>query len=212
MIAVFAPRSELFFEFPDVADRVLYRGVVTDAVGDSLTARFCDPAIHAKPGTELRCYAMRDDRFAMQFAAVQRVDAWISCDDEITTSISVELIGTPVASERRESLRVSAYGSDLVADLEGEYGCTVPDVSESGLSVLARVRIQVGAVVDIVLHTEGQALRGRGSVQNAKRLENGLTRYGIFVVKARNSALGDSMGRITETLQRQQMRVLASTR
>lgn len=202
--------SELFLEFPGASARVLYRGAITASQGASVTARFRAPAVHAKPGSEMRVYRTRGGRFTMQFACVMKIDDWISTDDQITSEITVQTIGKPVPAERRCNLRVSAYGSDMRAEVNGEPNCEVLDISDDGLSVLASSRLGPGMPVEISLTMAGETLSGQGSVQNVRQTGSGQTRYGIAIT-APDSELAKAMGRITKMVREQQLQKLTLT-
>ena len=192
--------TELHIQDPTkTGARVLYRGTVAATTGEMMTAAFGGIRFAVDADQPIAIFYEKKRKFVQQPA---RVAAVLETDPRLI----VELVttGEPVPAEERESYRVSTVSADVEADIHGESGCALVDVSAMGFAVIARAIHGQGAIVTSSLRYGGEEHMGKVCVQSVRELGRGLIRYGLRYLDDETSAgsLKDGLRQVSLAVER----------
>ncbi len=224
--------GELFVRLASESnDRVLHRAEVVGIDGSQVLVRPSDPAFSVDPGTDVLVYFELKRVFMQQSASVLAGldDAEASPESEPVTEadagsaegipgeplaedvdagpvIALDLLGTPVSAESRQTYRVSTIFSERPVCVDGTKDCALTDVSLTGFSMISGQTLQFAQVVDVVLEHDGASFEGSASVQSVKDLCDGRVRYGFNAVEAKGATLLKGLQKLALDVQREQLR------
>ncbi len=104
--------------------------------------------------------------------------------------------------------RVSAINAGLVATLDTEAGCTIQDISMSGLGLVSGRKYSIGQILDVTLHFEDEDFSAQVVVQYGRELDGDRTRYGLRgpLEPGDGSPLRSSLMRMAMGIHRQHLR------
>lgn len=192
--------TEIHIQDPTKAGaRVLHRGTVAATTGEVVTAAFGDVRFALGADQPIALFFEQKRKFVQQSA---RVAAVLETDPRLV----VELVttGEPVSAEEREFYRISTVSAEVEADVNGEAGCALVDVSSMGFAIIARAIHGPGAVVTSSLRYGGKEHRGTVCVQSVRDIGRGLIRYGLRYLDDEASAgnLKDGLRQVSLAVER----------
>lgn len=194
--------SNIFFKIPDESTEIaLHRAKIITTKENLYTAELEEEDLTLENEMGLFIYFEMDRKFTRQAARIISVHR-----AEPHTSVEFETTGEPVSAENRQTLRISTVGSDLTATFGKEKNCQVVDISPTGFAVYAAKEHQIKSEVDAILYFEGEEYQGTVAVMAAIPRKNE-TRYGVYCIDeaTSGSTLKNGLGKITMTIQRQQL-------
>ncbi len=181
---------------------VLHAGIITAIAGDRWTIEFEKSELPIKTGDGWLIYYHEIQEF------VQHVQIEQQSKKGSRLWVVMKVIGDVAAPDTRQEYRVSAIDAGLTATLDTEDGCTIQDISMSGLGLVSGRKHLIGQTLDVTLHFEGQDFSGQMVVQSIRQLDGERTRYGlrgIFNAKDEDP-LRIGLMRVTQEFQRRQRR------
>jgi hypothetical protein len=205
--AMIEKESELFFQFPsETSRRILHPVVVTDASGETFTARFEEPGLVPKPGQNVLIYFEDGREFKQQSVRITSVH-----ESDSLAVFTFETTGHPVSAEGRENFRARTIALDLFCEFDAEKRCAVHDVSATGLCVVASSMHRVGDNISIAFEYDGILAEGTVCVQSVRELHSGRFRYGLHSIgkDEQAAAFRDALSRIGLGVQRAQLERLS---
>ena len=194
--------SRIFFQIPDeTEERVLHRAKIMTVEGNLYTGEVEEESLEIEDEMDFFIYFEMDRKFMCQAARIASV-----IETEKRTVVEFETIGDPRLAENRQVLRISTVGANLSATFGSEKNCEVVDVSPTGFAVYAKKNHKIGGQVDAMLYFEGEEFRGAVNITSAVE-RKGRIRYGVQCLDEPKSGnnLKNGLGRITMTIQRQQL-------
>ena len=194
--------SHFLFQIPDKSDkRVLHRAKVVSFNESIYIAELDDESPILEDEMDCFIYFEMDRKFMCQTAKIKSVTM-----TEANTLFEFETFGEPFSAENRQALRISSVGADLTATFGSEENCEVVDVSPTGFAVYGKKKHGIGSHVEATLNFQGEAFRGMVSIMTAIA-RKGEIRYGVRCIDDLKfgGSLKKGLGRITMTIQRQQL-------
>ena len=194
--------THFLFQIPDKTEkRVLHRAKVVSVEGILYTAEQEDESPVIEDEMNFFIYFEIDRKFMCQNAQVKSVSK-----TESNTLFEFETFGQPFSAESRQALRISSVGADLSATFGSEENCEVVDISPTGFAVYGKKKHEIGSHVEVTLNFQGETFKGMANVMTAIKRKGGI-RYGVRCIDDPKvgSSLKNGLGRITMTIQRQQL-------
>jgi len=199
-----AKDSTIYVRFPSQSKNpVLHPATVVRADSTKLFAvRSEDDTLSFEVGLEILIYFDLGGKFVQQPA---RIEALLEDDPE--AGIELVTIGEWFSAENRNAYRISTVTSDLVTTFGGEQNCPLCDVSIGGFAAIVSGKYEIGQVVDVEISYDNKTYTGQVSIQSARELRDGKTRYGANCVKAASSATSLNKGIQTISMSEQRKKL-----
>ncbi len=194
--------SNIFIKIPDESTEIaLHRAKIVTVKENSYTAELEEENLTLEDGMDFFVYFDLDRQFMRQAARMGSV-----VESEQRTQVEFETTGDPDSAANRQTLRISTVGADLAATFGAEKKCQVVDISPTGLAVYATKNHEIGSQVDVILYFEGEEFQGMVQIMAAIPRKNEI-RYGVHCIDEAKSGSGlkNGLGKITMTIQRQQL-------
>jgi hypothetical protein len=200
--SVIKPDDKAFLQLPGSGpDRPLHPGRVDEVSARGYGGWFRLSGASLRAGMEVQLGFRIDGKFALQPVRVESVRPE---GDEVR--VALEILGDPISADTRQCYRVSALHASVRCTFGGEAGCEVLEVSATGFAVHATRRHELGQMIDVVVHYEGDHAQGRVVVQSATRVSKTRMRYGVHAPERISPGLNLALSRINLAIQRQQLR------
>jgi hypothetical protein len=149
--------SPVYLGFDDSSgDRVLQLGIVAAIDQDRCTIEFEASEIPLGVGDERLIYYHQIKKFVQRCVRIEERSEHVPL-----LRVVMKFIGGVVSAETRQEFRVSAVDAGLAATLDAEEGCTVQDISMSGIGVICRRKHSIGQPLDVTLRCEDNEFSGR---------------------------------------------------
>ena len=155
-------------------NRVLHAGIIAEITLDRWTIDFETSEPPLEVGDERLIYYHQIKKFTQRPV---RVDG--RSEDGPLSRVVMKFTGDAISAETRQEYRVSAVDAGLAAILDTEAGCTIQDISMSGLSVISRRNHSIGKPLDVTLRYQNDEFSGKMVVQYGRELDIERTRYGL---------------------------------
>jgi hypothetical protein len=152
---------------------VLHAGIITAIAQDRWTIDFENSELPIKSGDGWLIYYHEIQEF------VQRVQIEEQSKKGPRLRVVMKVIGDVASPDTRQEYRVSAIDAGLTATLDTEDGCTIQDISMSGLGLVSGRKHLIGQTLDVTLHFEDEDFSGQMVVQSTRQLDGDRTRYGL---------------------------------
>jgi hypothetical protein len=178
--------------------RILKPGKVVQSTGNEIVVEF-EETLPIELGADTLLFVTYRDKFFQQGVKVRQVE------QAATTIATLEKVGEFVSAEQRQIYRTSTLMADVVADLPGEPGCAVADVSPEGFSAITTREYQLGSVLRATLRHEALEIELKARVQTVRLRPDGKFRYGFFA-GGRGGITKRAMEQLNSQMQRQQLR------
>jgi hypothetical protein len=155
-------------------DRVLHAGIIAATAGDRWTIEFENSELPIKTGDGRRIYYHEFQEFIQRRVQVEEQSKKGS-----RLRVVMKVIGDAVSVDTRQEYRVSAIDAGLTATLDTEEGCTIQNISMSGLGLVSGRKYSIGQTLDVTLHFDDEDFSGRVVVEWIRQLDGDRTRYGL---------------------------------
>ncbi len=152
---------------------VLHAGIITAIAGDRWTIEFENSELPIKSGDGWLIYYHEIQEF------VQRVQIEEQSKKGPRLRVVMKVIGDVASPDTRQEYRVSVIDAGLMATLDTEEGCTIQDISMSGLGLVSGRKHLIGQTLDVTLYFEDEDFSGQMVVQSTRQLDGDRTRYGL---------------------------------
>jgi hypothetical protein len=152
---------------------VLHAGIIAAIAQNRWTIDFENSELPIKTGDGWLIYCYETEEF------IQRVQIEEQSMKGSQLRVVMKVIGDLVSPDTREEYRVSAIDAGLMATLDTEEGCTIQDISLSGLGLVSGRKHSIGQTLDVTLHFENEDFSGRMVVQCIRQLDGERTQYGL---------------------------------
>ncbi len=154
--------------------RVLHPGIIAEIVQDHCTIEFENSELPIKTGDGcLICY------HEFQEFVQRRVEVEGQSETGSLSQVVMKFIGNAISADSRQEYRVSAINAGLTVTLDTEEGCTIQEISMSGLGLISDGKYSIGQILNVTLHSEDEAFGGRAVVEWIRQLDGDRTRYGL---------------------------------
>jgi hypothetical protein len=153
---------------------VLHAGIIAAIAQDRWTIEFKDSKLPIRTGDGSLIYYHGIHEFVQR-----RVQIEEQSKEGPLLRIVLKVIGDVVSVNARQEHRISASDAGLTATLDTEEGCTIQDISKSGLGLDSGRKYSIGQTLDVILRFEGNDFSGRAMVQSIRQLDGDRTRYGL---------------------------------
>ncbi|TVQ30176.1 MAG: hypothetical protein EA376_13885 [Phycisphaeraceae bacterium] len=202
---MFTPGSDIFLQLTEDSDRrKLSPFKVERLSGGVILATPEGETPDLDPGAETIIYFERGREFVKQPATIEAPEASDNGESLPAGAILIRPIGKPVSAEERQCYRTQALLADVTVRINGDDHCNVVDISPMGMSFLSRNSYGTGQILDITVICEGEEYEGRASVQGARDLPGGETRYGVYC--ADSEQLQKGLQKVSMHVQREQLK------
>ncbi len=93
--------------------------------------------------------------------------------------VVMKLIGDVISADTRQEYRVSAINTGLTVTFDNEEGCTIQEISMSGLGLVSDGKYPIGQILNVTLHFEDDHFSGQVVVEWIRQLDGDRTQYGL---------------------------------
>jgi hypothetical protein len=200
---MFKTGTNIFFQEPTAATRLLHLSTVTEVEDQSVTAEFEGESIPLEVGQEFLCYFDGEGEFMQLIVRVVDVVA-----REPRLAAKLVAVGDPISAESRQTCRVPTISANILAEFGEEHELYVQDVSATGFAVIAKGSYPIGATFPVSITHEGDIYCGVAAIQSVRELRPGRMRYGLRALEEGPDAgdLLDGLHQIDMAVQRQQLK------
>ena len=154
--------------------RVLHAGIIAAMAQDRWTIEFENSELPIKTGDEYRIYYHEFQEFVQR-----RVQVEEHSETGPLSRVVMKLIGDVISADTRQEYRVSAINAGLTVTLDTEEGCTIQEISMSGLGLVSDRKYSIGQILNVTLHSEDEAFGGRAVVEWIRQLDGNRTQCGL---------------------------------
>ena len=154
--------------------RVLHPGIIAEIVQDRCTIEFENSELPIKTGDGYLIYYHEFQEFAQR-----RVEVEEQSETGPLSRVVMKFIGDAISADTRQEYRVSAINAGLTVTLDTEEGCTIQEISMSGLGLVSDRKYSIGQILNVTLHSEDECFGGRAVVEWTRQLDGDRTQYGL---------------------------------
>ena len=154
--------------------RVLRPGTIAAIAQDRCTIRFENSELSIKIGDGRLIYYHEFQEFVQRRVRVEE-----QSETGPLLRVVMKFIGDAVSADTRQEYRVSAINAGLTVTLDTEEGCTIQEISMSGLGLVSDRKYSIGQILDATLHFEDDHFSGQVVVEWIRQLDGDRTRYGL---------------------------------
>lgn len=126
-------------------------------------------------GEEIELYRERGDNWIVQHYRVLKKK---NAKDGLA-QLKVRALGKPRPFDRRKSSRTTSEHAMIVAQFGDEPDCTVVDIGERSLGIIANPGPEIGDVLDLRIHMALAGFEGTVAVSSVTEDLSGQNRYGV---------------------------------
>ena len=155
-------------------DPVLQVGIIAGIAQDRCTIEFKNSELPIQTGDGWLIYYRGIQEFVQR-----RVKVDERSENGPVSRVVMKFIGDAISAETRQEYRVSAINAGLTATLDTEEGCTVQEISMSGLGLVSNRKYSIGQILNVTLHFEDDHFSGQVVVEWIRQLNGDRTRYGL---------------------------------
>jgi hypothetical protein len=183
--------------------RVLRPGIITAIAQDRWTIEFENSELPIKTGGGWLIYYHEFQEFVQRCVQIEQ-----QSKEGPRLRLVLKVIGDVVSVNTRQEYRVSAINAGLTATLDTEEGCTIQEISMSGLGLVSGRKYSIDQTLDVTLRYKDDEFSGRMTVQYALEVDGERTRYGLrgLFQAGDGSPLRSGLTRTTLAIHRQQVR------
>ncbi len=182
--------------------RVLHPGIIAEIVQDRCTIEFENSELPIKTGDGCLIYYHEFQEFVQRPVKVEE-------QSEIgpLSRVVMKFIGNSISADSRQEYRVSAINAGLTVTLGTEEGCTIQEISMSGLGLVSDRKYSTGQILIVTLHFEDEDFSGRMVIEWIRQLGGDRTQYGLCGLfdAERSDTLRIGLIRFTRAVQRQNL-------
>jgi hypothetical protein len=167
--------SPVYLGVDDPSDgRVLRPGIIAAIAQDRCTIEFENSELPIKTGDGRLIYYHDFQEFVQR-----RVEVEEQSETGPLTRVVMNFIGDAVSADTRQEYRVSAINAGLTVTLDTEEGCTIQEISMSGLGLVSDRKYSIGQILNVTLHSEDECFGGQAVVEWNRQLDGDRTQYGL---------------------------------
>ncbi len=155
-------------------DRVLHPGIVAAIAQDRCTIEFENSELPIKTGDGRLIYYHDFQEFVQR-----RVEVEEQSESGPLSRVVMNFIGDAISADTRQEYRVSAINAGLTVTLDTEEGCTIQEISMSGLGLVSDRKYSIGQILNVMLHSEVEDYDGQMVIEWNRQLDGDRTRYGL---------------------------------
>ena len=154
--------------------RVLHPGIIAAIAQDRCTIGFENSELSIKTGDERLIYYHDFQEFVQR-----RVEVEEQSETGPLSRVVMNFIGDAISADTRQEYRVSAINAGLTVTLDTEEGCTIQEISMSGLGLVSDRKYSIGQILNVTLHSEDECFGGRAVVEWNLQLDGDRAQYGL---------------------------------
>jgi hypothetical protein len=154
--------------------RVLRPGTIAALAQDRCTIGFGNSELSIKIGDECLIYYHEFQEFVQR-----RVRAEEQSETGPPLRVVMKFVGDAVSADTRQEYRVSAINTGLTVTLDSEEGCTVQEISMSGLGLVSDRKYSIGQILNVTLRFEVEDYDGQMVFEWARQLDDDRIQYGL---------------------------------
>jgi hypothetical protein len=183
-------------------DRVFQVGIIAAMAPDRWTIDFETSESLLEVGDERLIYFTQIKKFIQRPVQVEE-----RSENGTLSRVVMKFIGDAIPADTRQENRVSANDAELEVTLDTEEGCTVEDISMSGLGVICRRKHSIDQPLGVTVRYKDDQFSGRMTVQYGLGIDSERTRYGLrgLFDAGDGSPLRSGLTRTTLAVHRQQL-------
>ena len=154
--------------------RVLHAGIIAAIAQDRWTIEFENSELPIKTGDEYLIYYHEFQDFVQR-----RVQVDEHLENGPVSRVVMKLIGDVISADTRQEYRVSAINAGLTVTLDTEEGCTIQEISMSGLGLVSDRKYSIGQILNVTLHFECEDCDGQMVIEWIRQLDGDRAQYGL---------------------------------
>jgi hypothetical protein len=167
--------SSVYLERDDPSGgRVLRPGTIAAIDQDRCTIGFENSELSIKIGDGCLIYYHEFQKFVQRRVRVEE-----QSETGPPLRVVMKFIGDAVSADTRQEYRVSAINAGLTVTLDTEEGCTIQEISMSGLGLVSDRKYSIGQILNVALHFEGEDYDGQMVVEWIRQLDDDRTQFGL---------------------------------
>ena len=201
--------SPVYLGFDDPSGgRVLHCGIIAAIAQDRCTIEFENSELPIKTGDGRLIYYHEFQEFVQR-----RVEVEEQSETGPLSRVVMKFIGDGVSADTRQEYRVSAINAGLTVTLDGEEGCTIQEISMSGLGLVSDRKYSIGQILNVTLHFGDESFSGQMVIEWIRQLDGDRTQYGLrglFDAKG-SDTLRIGLMRFTRAVHRQNLQRVSGT-
>ena len=195
--------SPVYLERDDPSGgRVLRPGSIAAIAQDRCTIRFENSELSIKIGDGCLIYYHEFQKFVQRRVRVEE-----QSETGPHSRVVMKFIGDAVSADTRQHYRVSAINAGLTVTLDTEGGCTIQEISMSGIGLVSDRKYSIGQILNVTLHFEVEDYDGQMVIEWTRKLDGDRAQYGLrglFDAKGRDM-LRIGLMRFTRAVHRQNL-------
>jgi hypothetical protein len=182
--------------------RVLHPGIIAEIVQDRCTIEFENSELPIRTGDGCLIYYHEFQEFVQRPVKVEE-----QSETGPLSRVVMKFIGNSISADSRQEYRVSAINAGLTVTLGTEEGCTIQEISMSGLGLVSDRKYSTGQILNVTLHFEDEDFSGRMVIEWIRQLGGDRTQYGLCGLfdAERSDTLRIGLMRFTRAVQRQNL-------
>ncbi len=154
--------------------RVLRPGIIAAIAQDRCTIGFENSELSIKTGDECLIYHYEFQEFVQRRARVEE-----QSETGPHSRVVMKFIGDAVSADTRQEYRVSTINTGLTVTFDNEEGCTIQEISMSGLGLVSDRKYSIGQILNVTLHFEGEDYSGQMVIEWDRQIDGDRTQYGL---------------------------------
>ncbi len=167
--------SPVYLEVDDPSGgRVLRPGIIAAIAQDRCTIGFTNSELSIKTGGGCLIYYHEFQEFVQR-----RVEVEEQSETGPLSRVVMKFIGDAVSADTRQEYRVSAINAGLTVTLDSEEGCTIQEISMSGLGLVSNRKYSIGQILNVTLHFVGEDFSGQMVIEWLRQLDGDRNQYGL---------------------------------
>jgi hypothetical protein len=167
--------SSVYLERDDPSGgRVLRPGTIAAIAQDRCTIGFENSELSIKIGDGCLIYYHEFQEFVQRRVRVEE-----QSETGPVLRVGMKFIGDAVSADTRQEYRVSAINAGLTATLDSEEGCTIQEISMSGLGLVSDRKYSIGQILNVTLRFEVEDYSGQMVIEWVRQLDDDRAQYGL---------------------------------
>ncbi|MFB3118138.1 MAG: PilZ domain-containing protein, partial [Myxococcota bacterium] len=153
---------------------VLHPGIIAAIAQDRCTIEFENSELPIKTGDGCLIHYHEFQEFVQR-----RIEVEEQSGTGPLSRVVMNFIGDAISSDTRQEYRVSTINAGLTVTLDTDEGCTIQEISMSGLGLISDRKYSIGQILNVTLQSEDEGFGGRAVVEWIQQLDGDRTQYGL---------------------------------
>ena len=154
--------------------RVLHPGIIAAIAQNRCTIEFENSELAIKTGDGCPIYYHEFQAFVQRRVKVEE-----QSETGPLSRVVMKFIGDAISADTRQEYRVSAINAGLTVTLDTEEGCTIQEISMSGLGLVSDRKYSIGQILNVTLHLKDEAFSGQMVIEWIRQLDGDRAQYGL---------------------------------